>query len=193
MCHRFSPCSRLSVDNTTHAAVPTTNMRRHLATSWATLTQVARPHFSEEGQNPPPANDKHGEDLEWSEEGEENPMEEPVPEPEPKQPPSEPRQPIWPEQHLTYYSFVATREERARHHFRKFVMAANDAAEARATVSVGGVCPLARRIPAAGTLGVERRKGGPWRCSRRGARSPSPGASRLPPDRRIAGAGEAAP
>ena len=128
---------------------------------WATLTQTARRRYVAEGGAPPPrpsppppppsAEDDEALDFEREEEGEEDPLEEPVPdeevpeeegeedelvpEPVPVQAP-----PIWPEQHTAYSSFITAREEDERRQFRDFVMAANNAAEARR----GAVAPDTR-------------------------------------------------
>ena len=65
------------------------------------------------------------------EESEEEPGLEKGAEEEPK---AEPEQPLWPEpeQYTTYNSFVTVREESGELHFRSFVLAANNVAEAHA-------------------------------------------------------------
>ena len=102
-------------------------MSHNLATSWATLTQVARRCFSTGDQNPPPADDEQNakgmeSDIEWTEEGEEDAMEEP----EPEQPP---KQPLWSETYAAYNSFVTAHEKNGRRQFKSFLVDVNDSVE----------------------------------------------------------------
>ena len=83
-----------------------------LATTWATITKAERHRFPMEEQIPLPTNDKHNEegeesDIEWLEEGEDDPMDEPEQVSGPEQ-----EQPLWLEQYAVYNSFVTAYEER---------------------------------------------------------------------------------